>query len=282
MLLHGLHVVNISRFPFSGKWKERYLHPMRTLVMGDTHGAYKAVLQCLQRAGFDYERDRLIQLGDVADGFDEVYLCVEELMKIKNLVSIRGNHDDWFYEFMQTGIHPQQWEQGGKATAISYLRLNGREQLTGKESYLSTTVLDSAAIPYSHQQFFASQRLYYIDDETNCFVHGGFHRQVPFTQQLAQMYYWDRSLWMAALSYEAFNRGNSKKSRFAMATPFTTVFIGHTPTLHWKKEQPIEAANVYNLDTGAGHGGRLTIMDVHTRAYWQSDPTNTLYDKSWR
>ena len=41
---------------------------MRTFVMGDIHGAYNALLQCLKRSGFDYENDQLIQLGDVADG----------------------------------------------------------------------------------------------------------------------------------------------------------------------------------------------------------------------
>jgi len=40
---------------------------MRTLVGGDIHGACKALLQCFKRVGFDYERDRLIVLGDVRE-----------------------------------------------------------------------------------------------------------------------------------------------------------------------------------------------------------------------
>jgi serine/threonine protein phosphatase 1 len=39
----------------------------------------------------------------------------------------------------------------------------------------------------------------------------------------------------------------------------------------------MQAGNIYNLDTGAGHHGRLTIMNVITRQYWQSDPVKTLY-----
>ncbi len=34
----------------------------------------------------------------------------------------------------------------------------------------------------------------------------------------------------------------------------------------------MKAANVYNLDTGAGGTGRLTIMEVATKQFWQSDP----------
>ena len=42
---------------------------MKTFVMGDSHGAYKAFLQVMERSGFDYENDRLICLGDVSDGW---------------------------------------------------------------------------------------------------------------------------------------------------------------------------------------------------------------------
>ncbi len=59
---------------------------MATFVMGDIHGGYKALVQCLQRAQFDYQRDTLIQLGDIADGYDEVFACVEELLKITHLI----------------------------------------------------------------------------------------------------------------------------------------------------------------------------------------------------
>lgn len=40
---------------------------MRTLVMGDSHGGYRAIRQVLERAHFDFEKDTLICLGDVAD-----------------------------------------------------------------------------------------------------------------------------------------------------------------------------------------------------------------------
>jgi serine/threonine protein phosphatase 1 len=35
------------------------------------------------------------------------------------------------------------------------------------------------------------------------------------------------------------------------------------------------AANIYNLDTGAGQGGKLTIMDLTTKKFYQSDPITT-------
>lgn len=66
---------------------------MRTFTMSDCHGGHKAMLQCFERANFDYQNDKLIFNGDVNDGWDQTYECLEELMKIKNLVFVSGNHD---------------------------------------------------------------------------------------------------------------------------------------------------------------------------------------------
>lgn len=242
--------------------------------MGDIHGAYKALLQCLHRSGFNYEEDTLIQLGDIVDGYSDVYECVEELTKIPHLIAIKGNHDQWFSEFLQTGIHPQHWEQGGAATASSYWQRMGK---TGSGNILD---LKSEDIPASHHHFFSAQRLWYIDEHNNGFVHGGFNRLVPFAKQLPHTYYWDRTLWRAALSFDRVAKEKSKS--FRMETPFNNIFIGHTPTLQWMMDVPMKAANIYNLDTGAGYYGRLTIMDVHSKEYWQSDPVDTLYEKGGR
>ena len=39
----------------------------------------------------------------------------------------------------------------------------------------------------------------------------------------------------------------------------------------------MKAGNIFNLDTGAGWDGKLTIMDIDTLRYWQSDNVKTLY-----
>lgn len=35
--------------------------------------------------------------------------------------------------------------------------------------------------------------------------------------------------------------------------------------------------NVWNLDTGSGFSGKLTIMDIDTKEFWQSDFVRELY-----
>jgi serine/threonine protein phosphatase 1 len=252
--------------------------PLRTFVMGDVHGAAIALQQCLDRAAFDFEKDRLIQLGDVADGFAGVHDCIETLLCIKYLVAIKGNHDDWFLEFIKTGFHPAGWNFGGKETAISYLKLTDRERLIqrGGEGY--KTALDRKDIPDSHKRFFENQRLFFIDESNNCYVHAGFNRFLSFDQQRPETFYWDRELWLAALEYHTMKRRNPEMDPFINVNDFHKIYIGHTPTMNWKTDKPMRAVNILNIDTGARQGGKLTIMDVRTKEYWQSDKVDEIYD----
>jgi len=253
--------------------------------MGDIHGAYILLLQCLERAGFDKENDTLIQIGDIADGWPYVYECVEELLTIKHRVDILGNHDEWLRRFLQTGIHPDYWMQGGQGTVISYLRAAGL-----LEEHGATRFLKPHDIPASHVNFFLNQRLYYKDETNRLFVHGGFDRHETLDAQAQynpSVFYWDRELWRQALSaHDIF--GLKFKEDFA------EIFIGHTETQFWTKLgrmtrasvfqrgsdptcAPMHADIIYNVDTGAGSTGCLTIMNIETKEFWQSDPVNTIY-----
>ena len=81
----------------------------KIFVMGDVHGAFKAMVQCLNKAAFNYKTDQLIFLGDVADGWPEVPECIEEFLKIDNRVILKGNHDVWFEKFLKNGDAPEHW-----------------------------------------------------------------------------------------------------------------------------------------------------------------------------
>lgn len=240
---------------------------MRTFVMGDIHGAHKALVQCLERSGFNREEDTLIQLGDVCDGWNEVYECVEELFSIRNLVPIRGNHDDWFMEFHHTGHHGSQWEHGAHATAHSYLRAAGK-------GLVNPNVLLPDMVDPAHRKFFEDQLMYHIDTTGRLFIHGGFNRHTGLEMTMPLLYFWDRDLWSEALSWESMV---DRTHPFKIKGAYPTIFIGHTTTMNWGKDVPMRAANIWNLDTGAGFKGKLTIMDVDTEQYWQSDPVRELY-----
>lgn len=266
----------------------------KTYVMGDIHGCYRGLKQCLERSGFNKEEDTLIQLGDVVDGWSEVYECVEELLTIKNLISIKGNHDDWFNEYLTSGSHPCSWLHGGYTTLQSYAKHADREVTVRQRMGGWTGDLTFADVPPAHNGFFAKQHLYYIDSQNRMFVHGGWNREMSISEVKAQQpyeFYWDRSLVMKAMS--------AKNNKLHTKDGFEEIFVGHTATINWnhyktmklknaegvevdtevlcKCDKPMTGGGLWNLDTGGGWYGRVTIMNVETKEYWQSDVVETLY-----
>ena len=231
-----------------------------TFAMGDLHGNYKALVQCLERSGFNKEEDTLIQLGDVADGYEhiEVHLCVEELLTIKNLIAIRGNHDVWYHNWFVYGDNSNIWQtQGGEFTVRNY---ENNPELKEK-----------------HFDFWNKQRDYWIDDENRLFVHGGFDLYYGFAHsknentEIRNMKTIHCSRELADFSLE--NYGNRAIEHLKQ---FNEIYIGHTAHFHTVFNTPSKL-NIWNLDTGAGGRGRLTIMNIATKEYWQSDKTNDLY-----
>jgi len=253
----------------------------RTLVVGDIHGNYKGFLQALERSKFNNELDTLISIGDVVDGHCDSYEVVEQLLSIKNLIAIKGNHDDWFNQWLETGENPVNWQQGQLATGKSYLKnLNPSASWytfdLDEGGYEET--LQVKDIPKSHIEFFSQQLPFYQDKDNNLFVHGGFNRHFPIETQLEYTLWWNRDLWKAALSHEAMSRGMlDEKPKFRMVGDFKEVFIGHTQTQFWDVDIPMNAANIWNVDTGGGWFGYITIMDINTKEFWQSDDAKSLY-----
>ena len=254
----------------------------KTYVIGDIHGNYKGLMQCLERSKFDYSKDILISLGDVVDGHSQSFEVVAELLKIKNLIPVRGNHDDWFNTWIETGFNPTSWQQGQKATGLSYLEHSrpGAQWLKANE-YLSgwTENIQSGDIPDNHINFFVNQVPYFISHHNKLFIHGGFNRHYRLDEQLHNEFWWNRELWTQALSFQAMisNKEFTVMPKFNMVEEFDEIFIGHTTTQMWNTTEPMHAANIWNLDTGGGGFGKITIMDIDTHEYWQSDSTSFLY-----
>ncbi|MEQ8905235.1 metallophosphoesterase [Ekhidna sp.] len=227
----------------------------RTLVMGDIHGNLKALEQCLERCRFDLENDKLIQLGDVCDRHPDTALVVEKLIKIPNLIAIRGNHDPWLEEWLRSEeVNPAWPDNGGISTIQSYIQAGDK--------------IDRS----KHLAFLENQVDFHVDEENRVFIHAGFtNPKGPAFEQPSSNCYWDRSLWLTSM-----------KARITGQQPdllnaFNEIYIGHTPTIKWQQDTPMQAFNVWNLDTGAGWHGKLTVMDINTKEYWQSDAAGLLY-----
>lgn len=234
---------------------------MRKLVVGDIHSGLKALQQVLERANVGGD-DHLIFLGDYVDGWSEAVETVSFLINlgtVQKCTFMRGNHDELCNTWLKTREHNPLWLQhGGQATLNAYAR-------------------SDEAVKSAHIQFYENLENYFIDAENRLYIHAGFTNLKGVGQEyFPETYYWDRTLWELALSLDPL------LSRASMFYPkrlvhYKEIFIGHTPVTRIGSTVPKNAANVWNVDTGAAFKGPLTIMDVETKEFWQSDPVHLFY-----
>ena len=124
-------------------------------------------------------------------------------------------------------------------------------------------------MPKAHVDFLKNGQLW-IEREEQIFVHGGFNPDISLSSHSAQALVWDRRLLDMAWKMQSMDN----KCRFGR---YKDIFVGHTTSELYNTLKPIHACNVWDIDTGAGWSGKLTIMDVDTKEYWQSDLTPVLY-----
>jgi serine/threonine protein phosphatase 1 len=222
---------------------------MRRFVIGDIHGAHKALVQCFERSGFNRDYDLLISLGDLADGWPDVEKVFDELLSVKHLITILGNHDLWLLNWFRKGEKPNIWLiQGGTATIQSF----------GKH-------------PREEYKKLLEESLLYYQAENRVFVHGGILSNLPLQNQDSEIFLWDRSLIREVLIQ--IGKGNNTR-----LTSYDMIFVGHTPTINFGPPEPIISSGVCMMDTGAGWpGGKLTIMNIDSSEYFSSDAVDTLY-----
>lgn len=236
----------------------------RTLVIGDIHGGLKAVVQVLERAALT-ENDTLIFLGDYVDGWSQspdVLDFLIALSKKQNCIFIKGNHDELLLDWLQNNhehLNEAMWfKHGGKATVDAYSKVSNQVKL-------------------NHIEFLKSLQNYYLDEQNRLFVHAGFTNMNGVKLEFfPKLLYWDRTLWEVASSLD---EGLDINSEFypKRLKIYSEIYIGHSPISKTKKVKPLFKNSVWNLDTGAAFKGALTIMDIDSKEFWQSDLLQELY-----
>lgn len=236
----------------------------RTLVIGDIHGGLRALHQLLERADVT-KNDTLIFLGDYVDGWSQSPQVIDFLITLQqqqNCVFIRGNHDelllDWLLSNSENIDEGTWFMHGGEATILAYEKIPETKKKT-------------------HIEFLKSLQNYYLDEHNRLFIHAGFTNMNGILYEyFPKLFYWDRTLWETAVALDA---SVEKTSIFypRRLTLYKEIYIGHTPTSRIGQTVPIHKASVWNVDTGAAFKGPLTILDVDTKEFWQSEPLPHLY-----
>ncbi len=276
----------------------------RTLVCGDIHGGLKSLRQVIDRCEYDYDTDKLIFLGDYVDGWSESRGVIDYLIELKDKsknkpIFIRGNHDYWLEKFIESksftkSKDPQAnllWiNQRGRSTVESYGgTIYGNMKLRFNKGN-SVCFVKNIDIPESHINFFKGMINFYIDSNNIGFVHGGYKSDTQLLGNDSDYkdYFWDTNLWQKALMYD----NNISKHK--------ELYIGHISTClykckpHYPEYQddrqvkngnitiPMKRGNVWNIDTGGAYLGKLTILDINTKEFWQSDKLSSLYSDEFK
>ena len=237
---------------------------MRTLVIGDIHGGLHALHQVFERANVT-SNDKLIFLGDYVDGWSQSPQVLDFLIQLKttnDCVFIRGNHDVLVLDWLtgnNKNINKEMWfMHGGEATALAYDNVN------------KTT-------KNIHVNFLQNLEDYHLDESNRLFIHAGFTNMNGIDYEyFPKLFYWDRTLWETALALDKSLKTDHPfyPKRFTL---YHEIYIGHTPVTRLGETTPIKMANIWNVDTGAAFKGPLTILDVDTKKFWQSEPLPNLY-----
>lgn len=233
----------------------------RLLVVGDLHGADKALEQLLARIDLQ-DSDQFVFLGDYVNGWPDAANLIDRLIclsKTYNCTFLKGNHDLWWGDWLESGIVGQGWlDNKGETTLSSYPVVN--EQ-----------------VKKEHLLFYRSLKNYYTDDMGRLFVHGGFTAMGGPTKEPSEhVFFNDRTLIEVAMSTKRDIDPESPMYPKRLAL-FSEIYIGHTPTINYSSTHPIHAVNLWAMDTGASKGGRVSMLDVVTKRTWQSDKVADLY-----
>ena len=175
----------------------------RIFAIGDIHGHSTELNDLMQsltsEGGLDPVRDTVVFLGDYVDGGPHSRQVIEQLIAWQSTyphwVFLKGNHEDLMLDALVFhGRHYDDyflwWNQGGKATAYSYLP-------EGSSAYERAIMQPDEFIATSHLEWLNSLPLMHETDAF-LFVHAGFRPGYYLSAQTEEDMLWIRGAFHAA------------------------------------------------------------------------------------
>jgi serine/threonine protein phosphatase 1 len=209
--------------------------PTRHIAIGDIHG-HAAALEALLKQIAPTSHDLIITLGDHVDGGPDSRGVLEQLIALKSqceLVSLLGNHEETMLWARRSGIDFRMWQECGGDTTLA--------------SYGKTRSLES--VPWEHWRFL-QDCVFHFETETHFFVHARYEPAIPLDEQNTKTLLW--------LSLDESIPPPHQNGKVAV--------VGHTVQPEGKV---LNLPHLKCLDTGCGHRGRLTAMELKSGQLWQ-------------
>ncbi|WP_409488308.1 metallophosphoesterase [Pseudomonas promysalinigenes] len=206
----------------------------RDLAVGDIHGHFPRLEQCLQAVGFDTKVDRLFSVGDLVDRGPNSEACLWWLSQ-PWFHAVQGNHE---------------------ALAISYLH-GGRLDLDMYRAAGGGWFMD---MPNEQQAVFVERFMQLplaMEVQTESGLIGLLHADTPFNQwqALRDSLLFDDDPTVRQVCQ--WSRQRLKDGNDEVVHGVRALLVGHTPVLQAK-----QLGNVWHLDTGGWATGHFSLMDL--------------------
>jgi serine/threonine protein phosphatase 1 len=194
-------------------------------VVGDIHGCFSKLQQCLDELGFNPDTDRLFSVGDLVDRGPESELSLDWLAK-PYFHAIRGNHEQMAIDAAKGMYDPYTYRLNGGAW---FLDLTQPERLLFSDAF--------SALPL------------WIEVQTSGGCIGLVHGDVPADWNNITNANENELLW---------GRSKIKNKSAPDVANITHVYSGHTPL-----KEVVVLGNHSFIDTGACFkGGKFTIVKI--------------------
>ena len=218
----------------------------RILAVGDIHGHFEKFRSAYEKAKVDAADDLLVFLGDYIDRGPSVRRTLEFVMKLaeeKNVVLLRGNHEQMMLDYFFGGATGESWlMNGGRETMAELLAWEKEEPGT-----IARVLAFLRELPLSHTVEQEGERYF--------FAHAGVRPGIALEKQRAEDLLWIREEFYRHYAGDAI------------------VVAGHTPTLFLDaKAKPLFInKRIILVDTGSYFpDGHISIVDVLSRRFWQN------------
>lgn len=199
-----------------------------TCVIGDIHGCHTSLTLLLHKVL--HRADTLVFLGDYVDRGSHSKEVVATVLSLQQthgrVITLMGNHDFLFLQYLTGQDDPLFLEVGGRQTLASY----GLSPSTPRDEIVRI-------VPPAHLAFFRSLPLFWEDPHA-IYVHAGLQPDRHLSQQTQQWCLWAREQFI----HTAYDFGKP-------------VVFGHTVF-----KDPLLTSDRMGIDTGAVFGGRLTAL----------------------
>ena len=210
----------------------------RTIAIADIHGHSDALATLVRLINLQPE-DTLVTLGDYIDLGPDSKGVLNQLIELAGrcrLVPLKGNHEEMMLKARESQDDFKLWMTFGGDFALESYGLDQSLRL----------------VPRRHWAFLECLPLAF-ETERHFFLHANYDPNRPINEQDSET-----ALWRPLQKDDLPRRHYSGK----------TAVLGHTPQ---NDGTILDLGHLVCLDTGCGHGGLLTALDVDSGRTWQVD-----------